>query len=57
MTIRKASQKDLPFLLSHDRHIAADEIRSVVQSTHLFLPHLIKIQSALNCVSAYMELH
>ena len=30
MTIRKASQKDLPFLLSHDRHIAADEIRSVV---------------------------
>ena len=30
MTLRKASQKDLPFLLSHDRHIAADEIRSVV---------------------------
>lgn len=30
MTIRKAIRQDLPFLLSHDRHIAADEIRSVV---------------------------
>lgn len=30
MTIRKAVQKDLPLLLSHDRHIAADEIRLVV---------------------------
>lgn len=30
MTIRKAIQQDFPFLLSHDRHIAADEIRSVM---------------------------
>lgn len=30
MTIRKAVQEDLPFLLAHDRHIAAAEIRLVV---------------------------
>lgn len=30
MMIRKANQQDLDFLLRHDRHIAADEIRSVV---------------------------
>lgn len=30
MLIRIADQKDLGFLLAHDRHIAADEIRSVV---------------------------
>lgn len=30
MMIRKANQQDLAFLLRHDRHIAADEIRSIV---------------------------
>lgn len=30
MVIRKANQQDLAFLLLHDRHIAADEIRSVI---------------------------
>lgn len=30
MMIRKANQQDLDFLLRHDRHIAAGEIRSVV---------------------------